>query len=65
MFSLKAAWKIIEQTVKLPVIWDAFMLIWHHCNDIDCFGTCDETSMWYQSLVAAYDITTVLTEDIM
>ena len=21
-----------EQTVNLPVIWDAMMLMWHHCN---------------------------------
>ena len=24
--------RIVEQTVKLPVIWDAMMLIWCHCS---------------------------------
>ena len=24
----------VEQATGLPVIWDAMMFIWHHCNDI-------------------------------
>ena len=32
VFSLLWAWKAVEQAVKLPVIWAAMTLVWHHCK---------------------------------
>ena len=25
--------KLLEKAVQLPVIWDAFVLMWRHCNE--------------------------------
>ena len=49
----------LEQTVKLPVKWDALTLIWHHCNEehlINCChtdttfitgtGSCQNDNFW-------------------
>ena len=30
-FLWRCAGKAVEQTVKLPAIWDAMTLLWHHC----------------------------------
>ena len=33
--------KFVEQTIKLPVIWDVMTFMWHHCNvllKIDVFN---------------------------
>ena len=32
VFSLFLFEQYVEQTVKLPVVWDIMMLMWHHCT---------------------------------
>ena len=32
IFALSLAWKVLEETVELPVIWDATTLMWRHSN---------------------------------
>ena len=46
MFAALSAWRSCYQTVNLPLIWDALMVMWHHCDtgwSIHCIYIYDAT----------------------
>ena len=36
----------VEQTVNLPVSWDAFMFMWNHCNELPGHGSVHWVETW-------------------